>query len=722
MALGFFSPEEVASPAQMALRQRIALAMLANSKRSGYPKNLGEGLTAIGDAIGERGQIATLEAQMKAYEDAKTAEKKSSDVDTPTPGRRADADIPPPEPRIPVATALPDEEPLVREVAQAQPPPPPVVPQTPPPQAQPLQPPPTAPTIATALQGRVDPNVERRAPGSFPGPDTQTSGIPQGMVPQLGPAGNVNTNSAGARVNGMMNDAIGANALYRPATLGPRSEVAGPAGPMNDPQSSQMAMLMGGGAPGGQPSPYAPTASLGSPGGTLSDADPVAQTRAGIYAALMNQQGPAQGVPQPNPTMPAASPPPTSPPLDTASLGSPAEASQNRPIMTDIRPAEPAPAPGAQMAQNGAYQGPNLGPLARPMPPLPPGNQMPPAVPPSGTPAVPIPPATPEPRASIPPSAARALPEPAVPPRVLPGSQQLLMEQKARDTEDADMKSYYGDKAAKFEADRAAQDTRNMEKWKADHNAWEQDRARLHQYYLQTPEREQTLKKGEDEAQARERAQKIEAQQGGIPTATWLENLKTGKEQTAGIPAATQSIKRARDLVENNKMYFGTFADTNTTLAKVMSSAGWPLDPKASGTEQFKQAMSGVMSQARKAITGPGTTSDRDMQILQSATAADAKLTPDSIKAALDAAERLNLTMALQHQKEVRTFAGEDDPNRKAAVYSAYGVKNMADLVPQASVNKLFKFSQDPQVHKDFDDTYHTPGLSLQVLRFRKPQ
>ena len=732
MAFGFFSPEEVGSPAQMALRQRIALQMLANAKRSGYPKNLGEGLTAIGDAIGERGQIATLEAQMKAYEDVKAAEKRASDIETPTPGKRADAEptVSPDRPAVAVA----DEEPVVRDVT---PPPPPVVVPPPPPVAQTLQPPPTQPTIATDLTGRVDPNVERRAPGSFPGPDTQQASIPASMVPQLGQSPPV-SGVIGRPQTQMIVDAIRARAAYQPNDVGlpPPSQIAntppqpqaGPrsdmAGPMTDPQSDQLAQLMGRGAPGGPPSPYAPTASLGSPGGTLSDADPVAQTRAGIYAALLNQQGPAGAVPPANPTMPAASPPPTSPPSDTSSLGSPLEASQNRPIMTDMRPApaEPVPAPGAQLAQNGAYGGPNLGPLARPQPPLPPGNQMPPSVPPSGTPAVPIPPAPEEPRAAIPPSAAKPLPEPAVPPRVLPSAQQLEMERKARDTEDADMKSYYGDKAAKFEADRAAQDTRNMDKWKADHQAWEADRARLHEYYLNTPVREQAIKKGEDEAQARERAQKIEAQQGGIPTATWLENLKTGKEQTAGIPAATQSIKRARDLVENNKMFFGTFADTNTTISKVMSAAGFPLDPKASGTEQFKQAMGGILAQARKSIVGPGAQSDNEMRVLQSVTGTDAKLTPDTIKAALNSAEKLNLMMALQHQKEVRQFAGEDDPNRKAAVYRAYGVPNMADLVPQASVNKLFKFSSDPQVHKDFDDTYHTPGLSLQVLRFRKPQ
>ena len=716
MAFGFMTPEEVASPAQMALRQRIALQMLANSKRSGYPKNAGEGLTAIGDALGERGQIATLEAQMKAYEEAKKSEKAQSDTDTPTPGARPAADAGPVEANPVVASLTPPDEPVVQTPPpQVAPPPPPQMTQ-PPPQISPMQqqaaqmpmqppgamfPPGVGSSSAPPSQLALPPSASRMAIGGADGGDVGASQI-------LGL-----NNSVGA-VNQMGSVAPQSRGFAPPP--GPRSDVAGP---LNDAQAAQMASMLGG-PPGPQPSPYGATASLGGAGGTMSDADPVAQQRNAITQRLLAGADPAQGVPQPNPTQGAAMPP-----SDTASLGSPPEAANNRPIVTDMQPApaEPVPVPGAQMAQAGpAYQGPNLGPLARPAPPMPPADQMPPAVPPSGAPAVPIPPAPAEPRAFIPPSAAKALPEPAVPPRVMPSAQQLEVERRARSAEDSDMQRYYTDKAAKFEADRAAQDTRNMEKWKADHNAWEQDRARLHEYYLKTPEREQTIKKGEDEAQARERAQKIEAQLGGIPTQTWLENLKTGKEQTAGIPAATQSIKRARDLVENNKMYFGTFADTNTTLAKIMGAAGFPLDPKASGTEQFRQAMSGVMSQARKGITGPGTTSDRDMDILKAATAADARLTPESIKGALDAAERLNLTMALQHQKEVRQFAGEDDPNRKAAVYRAYGVPNMVDLVPQASVNKLFKFSSDPKVHQDFDNTYHTPGLSREILRYRRPQ
>ena len=721
MALGFMTPEEIASPAQMEMRKRIALGILANSKRSGYPRNIGEGLTSIGDSLGEYGQLKMLDSEMARYEAAKRAEKAQSDQDTPTPGGArpvADAGTVPPvqvasvDP-APAAVAPPVDPPVMPRAPVVPPPRPPApIASAPPPQVSPMSQ--QAALTPTDLPNGVFPSTPQTASSAPPSqlalpPTANRMAIGGADGGDVGAAAVLGLNNSVGAVNQM--GSISPQSRGFPA-LGRRSDVAGP---LNDAQSSQMAELMGG-PPQAPPSPYGATASLAGAGGTLSDADPAAQTRNAIALSL-GAQNPAAGVPQPNPTQGAALPP-----SDTASLGSPPDAANNRPIMTDMQPApaEPVAVPGAQMAQ--AYQGSNLGPLARPKPLLPPGDQMPPSVPPSGTPATPIPPAPEEPRAFVPPSAAKPLPEPAVPARVLPGPEQLLMEKKARDAEDADLKIYYTDKAAKFEADRAAQDTRAMEKWKADHQAWEQDRARLHQYYLETPTREQTIKKGMDEGQARERAQKIEAQLGGIPAETWLANLKTGKEQTAGIPAATQSIKRARDLVENNKMYFGTFADTNTTLAKVMSSAGFPLDPKASGTEQFKQAMGGIMAQARKAIVGPGAQSDREMGVLQAVTGADAKLTPDTIRAALDAAERLNLMMALQHQKEVRQFAGEDDPNRKAAIYRAYGVPNMADLVPQASVNKLFKFSSDPKVHQDFDNTYHTPGLSREILRYRRPQ
>jgi hypothetical protein len=66
---GFFFPGTAADPSvNSALRQRIALAML--SAKKGYPRNLGEGLTAIGDALGDRSLMRQLAEADKASQAA----------------------------------------------------------------------------------------------------------------------------------------------------------------------------------------------------------------------------------------------------------------------------------------------------------------------------------------------------------------------------------------------------------------------------------------------------------------------------------------------------------------------------------------------------------------------------------------------------------------------------------------------------------------------------
>jgi hypothetical protein len=70
MAFGFFdapTPGDPSSFSALENRRKIALAMMARD-RKGYPKNVGEGLTAIGDALGERSQLAQLDAQQAAYD------------------------------------------------------------------------------------------------------------------------------------------------------------------------------------------------------------------------------------------------------------------------------------------------------------------------------------------------------------------------------------------------------------------------------------------------------------------------------------------------------------------------------------------------------------------------------------------------------------------------------------------------------------------------------
>jgi hypothetical protein len=52
----------------MEARRKIALQLVASNAKKGYPKTFGEGLSAIGDAIGERGLMRQLAAQEAAYQ------------------------------------------------------------------------------------------------------------------------------------------------------------------------------------------------------------------------------------------------------------------------------------------------------------------------------------------------------------------------------------------------------------------------------------------------------------------------------------------------------------------------------------------------------------------------------------------------------------------------------------------------------------------------------
>src|SRR6185369_1804876 len=61
-----FNANEPGGYSQMELRRKIALAMLGHGKGRGYPKNVGEGLTAIGDSLGDLGTMRRLEAMAAA--------------------------------------------------------------------------------------------------------------------------------------------------------------------------------------------------------------------------------------------------------------------------------------------------------------------------------------------------------------------------------------------------------------------------------------------------------------------------------------------------------------------------------------------------------------------------------------------------------------------------------------------------------------------------------
>jgi hypothetical protein len=123
--MGMFDFNPNADPAApdsyptLQLRQRIAEAMLKNASRKGYPKTLGEGLTAIGDAIGERGQMQALMGSQKAIEDlakynspAEIRKREGTPVSEAQPtSQTADAEPDVPAPRIMAQDDTPDDAP-----------------------------------------------------------------------------------------------------------------------------------------------------------------------------------------------------------------------------------------------------------------------------------------------------------------------------------------------------------------------------------------------------------------------------------------------------------------------------------------------------------------------------------------------------------------------------------------------------------------------------------
>jgi hypothetical protein len=681
-----FNANEGDSPASMEMRRKIALQLVANSGKRGYPKNIGEGLASMGDSIGEAlmmRDLAKREATYRAAQEADLASQETGGATAATTGPRAEADVPDTTDTTEVRGRVAAITPTPPDLAA-----PPVVAAAPPvtrsltPVAE--APPPDAP-IRTNPNGTIAGNITAPttppmppAPPPAAAPYEMRAGVPYsmwgGVTPEQNPALAAGLQAAAARLQSAP------------------SASAGPA----DGRRSDLGNPVDGGI-------YPPTASLDASSGTLPvgrgapQRDAIARLLTGGSDTL---GGP--GVPQPNPTSSAVMPPT---PLTAAAAGSPPEAAGNRPIvMPDVKPqpAAPAPVPGAQLAQA-----------------LP--SQMPPQVPPPGTRAPPVPDPEQEPRVAVPSQFAQPPQRPADPVEPPKTPRQIYNERVLHAFPDDPVRSATATRIiADEEKLRQDEYNRRVEKWKSDTELYRNEYGKQQEFQRGAPQRELELQKAEDERQQRNYTEKINRMLGGIPQETFIANLNKGKENIAGIPAATDSIRRARDLVD--KMYHGPFADSDTFLAKVMGSAGFPLDPKASATEQFKTAMTGVMAQARKAIVGPGAQSEGELALLQKSTAADAKLTPETIRATLDAAERLNLKVALNHQQLVRRFAGEDDPQRQAMVYGAYGVPNMVDLVPQAHVNKLFKNSDNADAHREFDNLYHTPGLSRDVMRYRKPQ
>jgi hypothetical protein len=165
-------------------------------------------------------------------------------------------------------------------------------------------------------------------------------------------------------------------------------------------------------------------------------------------------------------------------------------------------------------------------------------------------------------------------------------------------------------------------------------------------------------------------------------------------------------------------MFTGSTAEINLSAKKFLAALGFPDDPRVPATEQFKSFMAPIIAQARMSLAGGANISDADMRAATSAAAGNIKLERTSIQGVLDAIERINTVNAVEHQKKLLAFTGAD-PDRQRMVFGTFGVP-MEQVVPQGAVDRLRQHADNPAVHKEFDDTFHTPGLAQRVLKFRR--
>ena len=258
---------------------------------------------------------------------------------------------------------------------------------------------------------------------------------------------------------------------------------------------------------------------------------------------------------------------------------------------------------------------------------------------------------------------------------------------------------------------RLARDTRNAELYRSKVETY---RART--LASETVERERPQKEWEftqkQEAAAREEADRIKFPLG---RAEADKRMKESFDTAKGIPASNAAIANVRQALP--QMFSGQFADAALGLAKFKTAIGAPEDPRITPTESFRGFIVPILAQLRPAIVGAGAQSLPELKLLEDAAAGNIKLEPASIGKIVDAIEKLNLVAATQHHKVLLANSGEGDPAMLRHGFGNYGLP-MERLVPPRAVEILRKgvADGDPNVMKEFDDDFNTPGLARKIL------
>ncbi|HXT99623.1 MAG TPA: hypothetical protein VN903_01435, partial [Polyangia bacterium] len=604
-----------AAPQSMAdLQRRRAVANALAMQKRGFPKNIGEGLTSLGEAVGDRMAESRLTAAENAYTSKQAADplfSTTGPVGAPT---SAVAPVPAPA-RVPAPAPVPG------------------VPAVPGPRTDATDPVEQRAKIAALLQGGTAPGVPSENP-TVAGVAPPQTGSPASDDDGLWPA---RMSAVGGIESGGRKDpyrTVGIQTKYGPA-LGKYGITAANVGPWSQAALGQAL----------------------TPEQFLADdnaQDAIFKHRFGTYVAKFGEEGAARawyGGPgninktnlmddhgrltiggygqdylrrlQGAATATSGAAPAVSDPGGTVT-----DEGDNPPTPTTIQPIRVAQARGVP------------GPADQPTP---------------------VPQLTPEQR-QLDPGFAISSGTP-----VAPRKQDTFTPEEMRGYEI--IKKYPGDERAhefanrliKFgESKREAEYTRAVEEYKLKYGTHEKEALRRAEENSPLKQAELRTKLADEDKRRR---------LGGISDEEWQKGLAESRKNVEGVPAASMALKAAREDLTQGKMFTGIDAEFQLAKAKAKAALGWDPDPRIRATEAFKAEVAPIVAAARSSLVGNAQISNADLKAAERAAAGDITLDAESIKRVFNLIERINTEKVIAHNRQLRTYAGNDE----AAQRGAYG-------------------------------------------------
>ena len=199
--------------------------------------------------------------------------------------------------------------------------------------------------------------------------------------------------------------------------------------------------------------------------------------------------------------------------------------------------------------------------------------------------------------------------------------------------------------------------------------------------------------------------------------------VKDSYEQVKNVPRAQAAIDNVKQLLASDPgMFTGSGANIKMSLAKWSQALGRPFDPAVSNTETFRGLITPIIAALRPAIVGPGSQSQPEFKLLQDAAAGNITLERRSIENILSTIEKQGVLDAVNHQRTLIANAGTSPrgENLRQVWSSSYPLP-MERLVPRDIVAKLREeVTKNPDKAaaeiEEFNRTYYTPGLAERLL------